>query len=262
MRLAKSGPDGRAANPEARVGESPQAQSNDQHQHTSRIVATNATAPRGSAMQPHGQVVHDYDADLRQADDIGLDQPTPSDIMMSQLDAAHAMDFGVKFIGGLDAMPGTIKRVPPTGTATPSEPSQPHGQQGQVAPAAIPPKPSPVGPSGYPEKPPQREKTGRQDDLKETECHPFWLSWRDIFLGIWLIVIGLMKIPLVIGDGMVKAPHHTPKLYGDKAVRKWPQVTGFPHGCVAGCLVRTIMTSKGFPFPLSPKSTLSTDDND
>ncbi|KAK8067681.1 hypothetical protein PG996_006793 [Apiospora saccharicola] len=230
MRLAKSGPDGRSANPEARVGESPQAQSNDQHQH--RTVAIDVTTPPAIAVQPRNQIAHD--ASMRQSGDFGSGQPTPSDIMKSQMDTAHAMDFGVKFIGGLDAMPGTLKRVPPTATAATSDPSQPHGQQNQVPPAAL--QRKPVGPSSYPEKPREGEKTGRQGDHDETECHPFWLSWRDIFLGIWLIVTGLLKIPLVIGDGMGKALHHTPRLYGDKTVRKWPQVTGFPHGCVAGCL--------------------------
>ncbi|KAK7946319.1 uncharacterized protein PG986_010640, partial [Apiospora aurea] len=90
------------------------------------------------------------------------------------------------------------------------------------------------GPSSYAAKPRQRIEPGRQDEERdEAECHPFWLSWRDILLGIWLVVIGLLKIPLVIGDGMGKALHHTPELYGDKTVRKWPRLTGFPHGCVA-----------------------------
>ncbi|KAK8070661.1 UDP-glucose-sterol transferase [Apiospora hydei] len=137
------------------------------------------------------------------------------------------MDFGVKFIGGLDAMPGTVARVQPT-----AQPTADTTNRETPPPRAKP----PVDLSGHAEKR-QREEAGRQeDDHDEAECHPFWLSWRDIFLGIWLIVIGLLKIPLVIGDGMGKALHHTPELYGDKTVRKWPRLTGFPHGCVAGCL--------------------------
>ncbi|KAK7917727.1 hypothetical protein PG985_011335 [Apiospora marii] len=157
--------------------------------------------------------------------------------MASELDAAHAIDFGVKFIGGLDAMPPTTTRAPPTvqPTAATSDPPQHHGQQIHNPAAAVQSKPT-VGPSDYyAEKARQREEAARQEDHDEADCHPFWLSWRDIFLGIWLIVIGLLKISLVIGDGMGKALHHTPELYGDKTGRKWPRLTGFPHGCVAGC---------------------------
>ncbi|KAK8074059.1 hypothetical protein PG994_004958 [Apiospora phragmitis] len=140
-------------------------------------------------------------------------------------------------------MPGTVTRVQPTAAqptaaTTTREPLQPHDQQhlqshdltaaGQQTP--------PVGPSLYADKPRQRVEPGRQDEERdEADCHPFWLSWRDISLGIWLIIIGLLKIPLVVGDGRGKALHHTPELYGDKTVRKWPRLTGFPHGCVAGC---------------------------
>ncbi|KAK8023821.1 putative sterol glucosyltransferase [Apiospora rasikravindrae] len=233
MRLTNSGPDGRAA-------ANSQPQSYDRHQHHG-TVAADVPAPVGAAQHQQNQTV---DSGNSRPTNAVHDQPPPSSSdMISELDAAHAMDFGVKFIGGLDAMPGTVTRVQPTAQPTAEtttrEPPQPHWQQPYLQshdPAAAEQQKPPVEPLGYAEKR-QREEAGRQeDDHDEAECHPFWLSWRDIFLGIWLIVIGLLKIPLVIGDGMGKALHHTPELYGDKTVRKWPRVTGFPHGCVAGCL--------------------------
>ncbi|KAK8102294.1 UDP-glucose-sterol transferase [Apiospora sp. TS-2023a] len=255
MRLAKSGPDGRAASPQARAGEeSPQAQhrSNDQHQHTT--VARNVTAPVGDTAphhyHHHRKIVDDTGLTQTPTTNVVHDQPPLSSIMSPELDAAHEMDFGVKFIGGLAAMPGTVSRVEPTAQPTDvttttnstitGETAQSHVQQHlhSYDPTAAGQHKPPVGPiAGYAEKPRQRVEAGRPDEEHdETDCHPFWLSWRDIFLGIWLIVIGLLKIPLVIGDGMGKALHHTPELYGDKTVRKWPRLTGFPHGCVAGCL--------------------------
>ncbi|KAK8005549.1 hypothetical protein PG990_011586 [Apiospora arundinis] len=177
----------------------------------------------------------------------------------SQLDAANEMDFGVKFIGGLDAMPGAVTRVQPT-ASTPvtgellhphiqhqhqQQQQQQHMQTHDPTMAEHPAIPTIAGPpsSNYyaADKPRQRVEADRQEeDHDEAECHPFWLSWRDIFLGLWMIITGVLQIPLVVGDGFAKAMHHTPVLYGDKTVRKWPQLTGFPHGCVAGCQVRII----------------------
>ncbi|KAK8877554.1 UDP-glucose-sterol transferase [Apiospora arundinis] len=262
MRLAKSS---RTANlPEARAGGPSQARSNNQqqqqqYQQHQMTATTNVTEPVGAA-QSQNQIVDD--AIWRPADAVGHDQyhaqPPPSNVAAtSQLDAANEMDFGVKFMGGgLDAMPGTVMRVQPTAaaaTTTTGEPFQPHGPQlqpqqqhqqyMQTHDTTTPAEHSITMPTvvGHPssnyytaEKPRQRVEAGRQEDHDEAECHPFWLSWRDIFLGTWMIITGVLQIPLVVGDGFAKAMHHTPVLYGDKTVRKWPQLTGFPHGCVAG----------------------------
>ncbi|KAK7972586.1 UDP-Glycosyltransferase/glycogen phosphorylase [Apiospora saccharicola] len=236
MRLAKSGPDARAANPQARAGESPQPQSYAHHQHDA-LATSVTTAPAGAALHQQNQIVGDGNSGPTNTS-YDRHRPPSSNNMTSESDAADAVDFGVKFIGGLDEMPATTTRVQPTAqpTAATSDPPQHHGQQILNPTTAVQPKPI-VGPSDYyTEKPRQREEAARQENNDEADCHPFWLSWRDIFLGIWLVVTGLLQIPLVIGDGMGKALHHTPELYGDKTVRKWPRITGFLDGCVAGCI--------------------------
>lgn len=264
MRLAKSS--SRANLPEARAGAAPShSQPSHQHHHQETAGATAVMEPVGAAqsqLPQQGQVIDD--AGLTRADVVGHEVQLPSSNMVatSQFDAAQAIDFGAKFIGGgLDAMPGTVTRVqqptPPTAAAAgetvpvqtlgqQQQQQQQHMQTQQYLTAAEQPTPTAaVGPSMdyYADKPRRRTEASPQQDHDEAECHPFWLSWRDVFLGIWLIVTGVLKIPLVLGDGMGKALHHTPELYGDKTVRKWPRLTGFPHGCVAGCLVRTVITS-------------------
>ncbi|KAI0835675.1 hypothetical protein F5Y06DRAFT_276014 [Hypoxylon sp. FL0890] len=79
--------------------------------------------------------------------------------------------------------------------------------------------------------------TAKREDVEEEEeeegCHPFWMGWLDILKGMGLILVGLFKIPLVIGHGIAKTLHYIPSLYHDDTVRKWPKITGFPSACTA-----------------------------
>ncbi|KAI1844707.1 hypothetical protein JX266_009163 [Neoarthrinium moseri] len=146
------------------------------------------------------------------------DSSRPLSATPSKLSISGTRDFGMKFMPGVEDMPVSTtgsQRSPDTNTeATWTN--------------------SPVNaPPTYWEAP-HSEASTELDDKDEDEHHPYLLSWWWILKGTGLILFGVFANALVLADAIAKLLHHTPVLYGDTTVRKWPRVTGVVDGCAVG----------------------------
>ncbi|KAI0595357.1 hypothetical protein F4775DRAFT_569356 [Biscogniauxia sp. FL1348] len=145
----------------------------------------------------------------------------PPSATTSQMSITGNRDYGMKFVGGIEEIISN-----PSGSY--------HSQPSGTAPITTPPETVTLHePPPYWERPRESAESQKEEDEND-ECHPFWVSWWDIIRGIGLIIAGCLSIPLVVVHGMSKMFYYIPVLYKDESIRKWPEITGFGSGCIAG----------------------------
>ncbi|KAI0007776.1 hypothetical protein F4779DRAFT_490149 [Xylariaceae sp. FL0662B] len=152
----------------------------------------------------------------------------PPSATTSQISFAGQRDYGMKFVADVDGMASStvLSQNRPDAQGPPA--SAPPSEVTAAAAAHEPPP--------YWERPRANADARRLEveDDSDLQCHPFWQSWWDIMRGIGWIIAGALKVPLTFLHGVTKVFYTIPVLYKDESVREWPEITGFPTGCVAG----------------------------